>query len=65
MKLVDMNEVKQITGKSRSTIWRWIHRGSFPKPRQIGTHNIGWLEGEVDEWVTSLPLCKTYTDPNI
>lgn len=60
MNLISMKQVKVITGKSRSTIWRWIRAGTFPKPRQVGTRDIGWLQSEVEEWVETLPMSPTY-----
>lgn len=62
MKLISMREVKEMTGKSRSTIWRWIRDGKFPKPRQVGTRDIGWLESEIEEWVQALPMSPTYQE---
>lgn len=47
-------EVSQLTGgKSRSTIWRWVNSGLFPKPYQIGPNSVGWKESELSEWLES------------
>jgi prophage regulatory protein len=41
------------TGLSRSTIYQRVSEGSFPKPLSIGARAVGWLESEIDEWLSS------------
>ncbi|HHJ20548.1 MAG TPA: AlpA family phage regulatory protein [Gammaproteobacteria bacterium] len=38
------------TGLARSTIWRRVSEGTFPKPIKLGpgAHATGWIEMEVD-----------------
>lgn len=43
--------VKVRTGLSRSTIYLRISEGSFPAPVSLGARAVGWIEGEVDEWL--------------
>jgi len=43
-------------GKSRSIITRWVQDGLFPKPRQIASQVVGWLQRDIDQWIDSLPL---------
>ena len=45
--------VKSRTGLSRSTIYLRIAAGSFPKPVSLGSRAVGWLESEIDGWLTS------------
>ena len=45
--------VKQRTGLSRSEIYRREALGEFPRRVSIGARAVGWLEGEVEEWVKS------------
>jgi prophage regulatory protein len=40
--------VEQITGDSRSTIYRKIQRGLFTRPVQIGGDRVAWPANEVD-----------------
>jgi prophage regulatory protein len=44
--------VKASTGLSRSTIYLRIAQGTFPKPVSLGARAVGWIEGEVQQWVT-------------
>jgi prophage regulatory protein len=45
--------VKARTGLSRSTIYQRAADGTFPKPVNLGARAVGWLEAEVDAWLTA------------
>ncbi|MDZ4251490.1 MAG: AlpA family transcriptional regulator [Sulfuritalea sp.] len=45
--------VKARTGLSRSTIYLRIAAGAFPAPVNLGSRAVGWLESEIDDWLTS------------
>jgi len=36
---------------ARSTIWKWIQEGSFPRPFHLGQTKIVWLESEIKAWL--------------
>jgi len=44
--------VKARTGLSRSTIYLRVSEGSFPRPVSLGARAIGWIESEVEEWLS-------------
>lgn len=44
--------VKNRTGLSRSTIYQRIAEGRFPKPISLGARAVGWIDTEVEEWLT-------------
>ncbi len=44
--------VKARTGLSRSTIYLRIAEGSFPSPVSLGDRAVGWIESEVNDWLT-------------
>jgi prophage regulatory protein len=52
-RLLRLNEVRMRVGLGRSTIYRWISEGYFPKPIKLGYHSVGWLESEIDLWISS------------
>lgn len=55
--------VKGRTGLSRSTIYLRIAEGSFPKPINLGSRAVGWLESEVDAWLASrVEVSRTHAD---
>ena len=45
--------VKARTGLSRSTIYLRISRGTFPAPVSLGDRAVGWIEAEVQGWLTA------------
>jgi prophage regulatory protein len=47
------NQVQARTGLSRSTIYLRIAEGSFPKPVSLGARAVGWLESDIEQWLTS------------
>jgi prophage regulatory protein len=50
--ILRLPEVKRSTGLSRSTIYLRIAEGRFPKPVSLGGRAVGWLEAEVQDWLT-------------
>lgn len=50
-KIIRLNEVMDMTGLSRSTIYRMMEKGDFPKSTPLGERAIGWSMSEVQEWV--------------
>ena len=47
-----MPNVAKATGKSPSTIYRWINNGEFPPPVQMGPGSSGWQSHVYEEWAT-------------
>lgn len=45
--------VKNLTGLSRSAIYKRISEGSFPKQIDLGGRAVGWLESDVETWIKS------------
>lgn len=50
-KILRRHEVEQRTGLSRSSIYAMINEGLFPRPIQLSSRSVGWLENEVDDWL--------------
>lgn len=44
-------EVIYRTSLKKSTIYEFIANGSFPKPINLGSRAVGWLEEEIDQWL--------------
>jgi prophage regulatory protein len=44
--------VKARTGLSRSTIYQRIADGSFPPPVSLGARAVGWVESDIEEWIS-------------
>ena len=52
-RLIRMKEVQHRVGLGRSTIYRWMAEGNFPKPVSIGRHCVAWPEAQIDDWIIS------------
>jgi prophage regulatory protein len=57
-RILRIKDVQDLMGISRSTIWRLEQRGLFPLRRQLGARIVGWLEGDIDAWLESLPTAQ-------
>ena len=44
-------DVEAVTGLSRSTIYKWMNEGSFPKPVKLGPRAVGWREEQIEAWI--------------
>ena len=60
-RFIRLNEVMSRTGYGRTSIYRKMKDGSFPKSLKLGgppkdpsifdSSAVGWIEDEVDQWV--------------
>ena len=51
MRIIRLKEVIDSTGLARSTIYKYIAEGTFPKPVSLGDRCVGWVDSEVHEWI--------------
>lgn len=51
MKIIRLKAVINSTGLGRSTIYKHIAEGIFPKPVPLGDRCVGWVESEVHDWI--------------
>jgi len=51
MKIIRLKQVMETTGLARSTIYKYITAGTFPKPVPLGGKSVGWVDEEIQEWV--------------
>lgn len=47
--------VEQLTGLSRTTLYRLMSEGMFPRPVKIGGRAIAWPESRIAEWQRTRP----------
>lgn len=52
-RLLRREEVENRTGLSTSTIYQRMLNGKFPKPVPLGEKARGWVEAEVDDWISA------------
>lgn len=51
MRIIRLKEVIDSTGLGRSTIYKYIGEGTFPKPVSLGDRCVGWVASEVHGWI--------------
>lgn len=50
--ILRLPEVKKRTGLARSTIYLRLTQGIFPKPINLGPRSVGWVEQDIENWLT-------------
>ena len=53
-RIIRLDEVKQITQKSKTSIYADMLKGTFPSSLQIGLRAVGWRLSEIQEWLSNL-----------
>ncbi len=51
MKLIKLKQVMDCTGLARSTVYKFMADGQFPKPVKLGSKMVAWVESEVSAWI--------------
>ena len=46
-RILRLPQVVEATGETRSTIYKRISEGEFPKPVKLGAKSVGWVEDEI------------------
>ena len=52
-RLIRLKEVQHRVGLGRSTIYRWMAEGKFPKPIQLGGYAVAWAQEDIDGWIAT------------
>lgn len=55
-RLLRRREVERITGMSRSSIYRLMQEGEFPRPVRIGPAAVRWRLSDIMAWIESRPV---------
>jgi prophage regulatory protein len=50
-RVIRRDEVTQMVGLSRSTIYRLVQARSFPRPFKLGPQAVGWDVADVQAWI--------------
>ncbi|MGR3494070.1 helix-turn-helix transcriptional regulator [Citreimonas sp.] len=51
-------DVEDITGLSRSTIYRLMSNGEFPKPIKLTGRAVAWPESRISAWLAERHLAS-------
>lgn len=49
--ILKRTDVERETSLSRSSIYKFLNEGKFPKPINLGGGRVGWLASEIEEWI--------------
>lgn len=50
-KIIRLPDVMTTTGLARSTIYKKMKLGEFPKAISLGGKSVGWIEGDIQQWI--------------
>lgn len=53
-KLIRRPEVEALTGLSRTSIYRMMEEGDFPRPVRVGKRAVAWREADLADWLDNL-----------
>ena len=62
-RLLRRREVEKITGMSRSSIYRLMPDGEFPRPVKVGPAAVRWRESDITARVESRPVADGDSGP--
>lgn len=51
MKFIKLRDVMELTSLARSTIYKFVAEGRFPRQVILGGNCVAWVEAEVIEWL--------------
>ena len=51
IRLLRVRGVTEATGLAKSTIYRMMSQGRFPRPVTLGAKVVAWPKHEIDRWV--------------
>ena len=54
--LLRLPSVMSATGLGRSTIYRLMAEGQFPRPVQIASRAVAWRRLDIDHWTVTRPV---------
>ena len=54
-RLLRQPEVLHRVGLARSTIYRMMEAGTFPRPVKIGQRAVAWPESDIERWIAERP----------
>lgn len=49
--LLSREKVVEITSLSKTTIWRMMKKGQFPKSVRASMGRVAWYKSDIDKWL--------------
>ncbi len=50
-KIIRINELSDLLGISKVTLWRWRKEGMLPVPILLGNRVVAWREDDINAWL--------------
>lgn len=60
-RILRIKEVCNIVKVHRSTLYKMMGRGEFPRPLKLGQSARGWRESDIVRWMENLPEAEIQT----
>jgi prophage regulatory protein len=54
LRIMRLDEVKDITGLSKTTIYRFEKEGRFPSRVSLGERSVGWFQDDIECFLMAL-----------
>lgn len=51
MRIMRIDEVTLVAGLKRTSVYKYMAHGTFPKPVALGDRAVGWVSTEIEAWV--------------
>lgn len=61
-RILRIHQITEMVGLSRASIYRLMRMSRFPKSITIGIKAVGWLESEIELWLTEKEIESTPID---
>ena len=62
-RLLRRRQVEEITGLSRSSIYRLMQSREFPRPVRVGPTAVRWRASDITGWIESRPEASSEVGP--
>lgn len=63
MRILRLPEVVERVGLKRASIYQHMGQGTFPKQIALGERAVGWIESEIEAWLTAKVLARKTSNP--
>jgi prophage regulatory protein len=63
-RIIRLKTVLNRTGLSRSTLYRKVAEGTFPRQVPISINGAGWYESAVNRWIADPAGYRAHSDGN-
>lgn len=50
-RLIRFKELREMIPLSRTSVWRGVNAGTFPRPCRLSENVVAWKENEIVEWM--------------